>query len=188
MPVRRHSIDLPAANDDRRRRSPNSDIALAEPIVEGTIVPSGVEAIIKLEDEYDRMAADASANRWQTAELYDRELDAGMTTRELGNQVSKSHMHVGRMARVWREHGGNLGFQRPFNPLYQATKAPKAVDSAPMEAAGGKFIPTPGRRPRVGSYGKPRNSTAAVGNGSGFLDRHAQPEPECTGSCLRCCG
>jgi len=42
MPVRRHSIDLPAANDDRRRRSPSADVALAEPIVEGVIVPAGI--------------------------------------------------------------------------------------------------------------------------------------------------
>ena len=46
MPVRRHSIDLPTANKetstDRRRRRPSADIALAEPIVEGVIVPEGI--------------------------------------------------------------------------------------------------------------------------------------------------
>jgi hypothetical protein len=120
MPVRRHSIDLPAANDadgDRRRRRPSADIALAEAIVEGTIVPSGIDQIIKLEQEYDRMAADASVNRWEAARLYVAELDAGQSQRELARAVGKDQSHVSRMARVWREHGGDdLGHQRPFNP------------------------------------------------------------------------
>lgn len=50
MPVRRHSIDLPTANDDRR----STDVALAEPIVEGVIVPEGIDRIIKLEAADDR--------------------------------------------------------------------------------------------------------------------------------------
>jgi hypothetical protein len=54
MPVRRNPIALPTANNgdaNRRRRRPSGDIALAEPIVEGAIVPSGVDQIIKLEQE-----------------------------------------------------------------------------------------------------------------------------------------
>jgi hypothetical protein len=52
-------------------------------------------------------------------------------------------------------HGGDdQGHQRPFNPLYQAAKAPKAVDSAPKTTADGKAVIPQARRPRVGSYGK----------------------------------
>lgn len=68
-------------------------------------MPEGIDAIIKLEAEYDKMAADASANRWQTAELYAQELDAGRSQRELARVVGKDQSHVSRMARVWRRHG-----------------------------------------------------------------------------------
>lgn len=81
------------------------------------------------------MPADALANRWETARRYAAELDAGRSQRETARLVGKDHKHVGWMAEVWREHGGDLGPQKPFNRYYQAAK--KAVES------GRKTTPAP---------------------------------------------
>jgi transposase-like protein len=155
-------------------------------------VPEGIDQIIKLEAAYDRLADDAKANRWETAERYAQLLDTGKSQREVARLVGKSPSHVNKMSSAWRRHGGVSLEKRPlFQDVYRELSAKPeapAIDSAPKEDKPGKYIPTPGKRPRVGSYGRPRSSTAAVGNGSGFLDRHAQPEPDCTGSCPRCCG
>jgi hypothetical protein len=103
--------------------------------LEGAVVSEGIDQIIKLEAAYDRMSADALANRWETARRYAEELDAGRSQRETARLVGKDHKHVGWMADVWREHAGDLGPQRPFNPLYQAAK--KAIATAEKKTEGG---------------------------------------------------
>jgi hypothetical protein len=168
MPVRRHSIDLPTANKetstDRRRRRPSADIALAEPIVEGVIVPEGIDAIIKLEAEYDRMAADAKTNRWDAAERYAEELaKPGMTQTKLAALVGKTQPHVSKMSAAWAKYSlenNRPSFQDVYRELSSKPEAP-AIDSAPKavgvvapKAKPGKTPVTPGRRPRVGSYRK----------------------------------
>jgi hypothetical protein len=165
------------------------------PALEGEVVPEGIDQLIKLEAEYDRLSDDALSNRWDAARLYVEELaKPGMTQEKLADLVSKDQSHVSRMAKVWREHGDDydLGHNRPpFNPLYQAAK--KSIEAAEKRAQ--KFIDEqhepysvlklpqkkPGRSP-LDKY--------AGSNSSALLDKWAQPDPgvgKCGCGCAYCC-
>jgi hypothetical protein len=114
--------------------NPASDSWRRSKTLEGAVVPEGIDQIIKLEAAYDRMPADALANRWETARRYAGELDAGRSQRETARLVGKDHKHVGWMAEVWREHGGDLG---PHKPSTRSTRPPR------------KPLPRPKRRLRA---------------------------------------
>ena len=130
MPARRSPIgtsyhsreSLPAdespANRSSWRRS--AEIAGAPTILKGEVVSPGIMKIIRLEES-------TSENQWELARLYARELaKPGMTTRELGNLVSKSHTYVRLMAKTWTEKGAGLADSLPpFSEMYALAKAPK---------------------------------------------------------------
>jgi hypothetical protein len=119
-------VSLPTDNDRRRITPSGTEIVLPEPIVEGVVVSPGITRIIKLE-------ASTSEDQWELARLYAEELEKpGMTTRKLGNLVSKSHTHVRFMAKAWEDSGVNLVDSLPaFHEAYQLAKVPETSAIAP---------------------------------------------------------
>lgn len=79
MPSRRIPGSLPATTEN--------DLWHKSKTLEGAVAPEGIQAIKKLEAEYNRLSADAIANRWETARLYTAELDAGRSQRELARRA-----------------------------------------------------------------------------------------------------
>lgn len=105
--------------------------------------PSRVELIIHHEAEADRKEQEVSSLRWEAARLISEELATGKSHRQLAGEIGKSHVHVGAMARVWRDHGGNPDYQdRPFNALYRLATGQASQDRRLGESAtGAGWIP-----------------------------------------------
>jgi hypothetical protein len=123
----------------REREEPaQRDPVPAEKAIEGKVSAGDpIERIIELETEFTKVEAD---NRLECAELYTAMLaKPGMTARRLGNQVTKSHVHVLRMAKCWELH--LAGDNRPFNEIYNSDEArgKKAVEGAEKPK---KIMPT----------------------------------------------
>jgi hypothetical protein len=115
-----------------------------------TRVSQRVNEIIHHEAEADRLTAEASEHRWEAARLIVEELVTGKTQRQLAQEIGKSHVHVGAMARVWRTHGGNHDYQQAasFNQLYRIATGQMSQDGKRPN-----FKPDDGEQPRLDRLG-----------------------------------
>lgn len=109
---------------------------------------SNVEQIILLQKQEGELTEELEANRWEQARLISEELAGCKTQRELAENIGKSHVHVGTMARVWREFG-NHGYQhcRTFDSYYQEVKRGKAERYEPERHSDTSYQPV--SEPRV---------------------------------------
>jgi len=90
-----------------------------------------IEEIIWCEGQADQLDMEADGLRWTAARLIAEELDTGKTQRVLGEQIGKSHAHVGYMRQVWVRNG-NLGghsASRSFDSYYQEVKHMDKTDA-----------------------------------------------------------
>jgi len=82
-----------------------------------------VQQIIQLEADYDKLSAEAEANRWETARLYAEELAAGKSQRGLAREVGKSEGHIRRMRKCWEIGRVLKDADMPkFNTAYNSTE------------------------------------------------------------------